>query len=664
MAVVEFALPDSVSTILKPDEDILPTDWTERHRILTDRDAGEPGPFRYDGTPYWIEPTNALVDPRVGTVTVIKASRCGGSELLKNVLAYSIDQRPMPTSYVLPRDTDVTDEFRGALVRMIENSPRLAAHKLPGTWATETSLALDTMLVSAAKASTPMDFIRRTFGLNLFDEVDNCEEQAKSSRLGSIWTLLLERLTTYRHRGKQFGVSTPTTADAAAWQAYEVSDRRRYWTPCPYCGVYQVIHFETLWLMPGFEEIRDPDLITARNLVRHRCENPDCGGMVPDGEKLWMTQRGIWVPACQKIVGTLDVDSAELVARSHFRTPVADRWTPPLKGDAPITRNRGYWLDATVSPWRTFSEILAKFFATKDKPRDYRVFVNSWRALAWREAAQTANVSDLKKRLAGAHAPDVIPARAVKLICYADVQDNRLEYGVAALGPGEEIWLIKQGVAESFEEVEQVAFNTAFPYEDDPDQHLTCELLGYDSGGHRTFESYERWAKRPHEIVLTKGSSKGDMAEKWTLSHVERYLNGQKKPTGIRLFIVNTGIYKEKAYNLYQREGHGPGTFHFHRETTQGFLDQATSEEYVPLKRKKQSKAKYAWQLKTEGRRNEGLDIIVGLLFMADRLNAKLLPTREVLRARASNPLPATTSGTGGGIRMPDGRPFLATRRR
>jgi len=663
IAVVEFALPDSVGAILRPPEEILVTEWVERHRVLSDRDVAQPGPFRYDYTPYWIEPTNALTDPTVGTVTILGPSRCGKSEVLKNVLAYSIDRRPLPAIYVLEREKDIKEEFSGAIRRMIECSPKLASHIRGSNWASDESLVLDTMTVLAGQATTPSDFLRRTSGLNLFDEVDNCEAQAKSERLGSIWTLLLERITTFEHRGKQYGVTTPTLNDGAAWVAYEQSDRRRYWCPCPYCGTYQVLRFENIVLIPGHEEERNPDIVENKNLARYRCEHPDCGGLIANPDKYWMTQRGIWVPACQVIAGRLNVDDPSEVAQSHFRIPLADRFVPKLSGKPPITRNRGYWTDVAISPWRTFSQFLAKFFKTKDNRKDFRVFHNTWRALPWKETTQSADWSELRKKLVGSHSPSLIPCRAVQLLAYADVQDNWLWYGIAAFGPGEECWIVQYGQAESFAEVEKLCLDTPFAYEDNPDLKLTCDLLGFDSGGHRTYESYDRWRMRPDRILLTKGDDQHTGGEKWRMSLLERRLNGERMPTGIKLFRINTGIYKEKLFALYARLGDGAGALHFHRETSDDFLKQATAEEYVRLNNKKRSKPTYGWRLKSDGMPNHMLDVLVGLYFMADRANSRLLPTRDVMLANASRPMTLSGPSGAGGIRKPDGRPWIPGRR-
>jgi hypothetical protein len=143
--------------------------------------------------------------------------------------------------------------------------------------------------------------------------------------------------------------------------------------------------------------------------------------------------------------------------------------------------------------------------------------------------------------------------------------------------------------AESFDEAEKICLDTPYPYEDakdptDPNQCLRGSYLGYDTG-YRTSEVYERWLARPAEIVLHKGWE--TLAEKWKPSNVEYYPNGKKNPHAIRVFHLNTGFFKEKVHGIFKRPGDGPGTLHFHRETSQAYLDQVTAEHYVYRKPKK-----------------------------------------------------------------------------
>ncbi len=82
-------------------EDLLPSEWAERYRVLGG-DAAEPGPWRNDRTPFAVGIMDAFADPGVELVAVMKGAQIAGTETLLNFLGWSIDCNPGPTMVVLP----------------------------------------------------------------------------------------------------------------------------------------------------------------------------------------------------------------------------------------------------------------------------------------------------------------------------------------------------------------------------------------------------------------------------------------------------------------------------------------------------------------------------------------------------------------------------------
>ncbi|NIP84520.1 MAG: hypothetical protein GTO03_02765, partial [Planctomycetales bacterium] len=82
-----------------------------------------PGPFRIARTPYLSEPYQACADPRVTRVILVKSAQVGGTELLNNVLLYTLVEEPRPVLYALPTEDDAKDEATGRLRCMIEDCP-------------------------------------------------------------------------------------------------------------------------------------------------------------------------------------------------------------------------------------------------------------------------------------------------------------------------------------------------------------------------------------------------------------------------------------------------------------------------------------------------------------------------------------------------------------
>jgi phage terminase large subunit GpA-like protein len=200
---------------------------------------------------------------------------------------------------------------------------------------------------------------------------------------------------------------------------------------------------------------------------------------------------------------------------------------------------------------------------------------------------------ELKQKVDIGHPPDVVPARAVTLIGYADVQGaaNGLYYQIWAFGPGEEAWLVRYGQCDTFDDFEQLALDTEYPYEDGRGG-LRCVVVGYDTGdGNRTNEIYERQRLRPNDVILTKGWEVLNGGEKWRPASIEYYPSGRRDPHSIRLHDVNTSFFKGKLLQLYKRPGDGPGVLHLHREVSQAFLDQATSEHSCTAGRRRSRRA-------------------------------------------------------------------------
>jgi phage terminase large subunit GpA-like protein len=85
---------------------------------------------------------------------------------------------------------------------------------------------------------------------------------------------------------------------------------------------------------------------------------------------------------------------------------------------------------------------------------------------------------------------------------------------------------------------------------------------------------------------------------------VEYTPSGKRAPQGMKLWLVDTGFFKQKIHGLFKKPpgAFGPGTSHFDRETTRGYLDQVTAEHHVYRRAKKKAKGKWGWEPKSEGR--------------------------------------------------------------
>lgn len=688
-------MPERVRRLLRPRERISVSHWCDRHRYLDRRFTAEPGPWRTAKVPYLREPLDAFADPHVEQLTFVKCSRVGGTEWQNNVMAWSADCRPMPTMYVQPERPDVADELRGRLRGIFETSPQLQLHIPGGEWCTETAIRLDAMTIYGAWSTSPNTMIRKTIGLAVFDEIDNCEQV--SGPLGNTLKVLRERLVTYGHRGKLILDGTPKGPDGSGWRSLQSSDCRRPHVPCPHCGTLQVLDFDRIVLVKEHARVRDPDRIEAEQLARYQCEG--CDELIDHRQwQAWMISRVVWIPRTQTPISRLpvreargepidgakipkkaqaearrivDVESLAVPPYDPWDPRYADhvQWRPLLDGEAPKTRRRGYWINVLYSPWatRTWSHILAEWFRVHDKPDEKRVFINSWLAQPWEEVVERLDWEELgkKRQDPGALPEGVVPNWAKVLVMGADVQLDYLFYAIRAWGVGERSHLVRHGTVETFEALYQIAFHTGFPLLGDDKQLVRCYALGVDTGYAARIDEAYAFARRPG-VVAMKGVDSADYRTRPT--QIEHLPRGGTKPFGVTLQLVNTSLFKTKVHRLANLPADDPAAWSIHRDATDEYLKQFTNEHQVwethkdARKRRRAGRRRLIWQTKTEGARVDYLDCEVYGAALADILNVPLLRddsplqgtlVRSLPRPGARRPPPAARSGgvfDGGGF--------------
>src|SRR5260221_3457385 len=96
--------------------------WIEAHILLPDVVA-EPGPITL--APYMREIADAIGDPAIERVTVIKSARIGYSTVLTAAIAYHVVEDPCPVLVLLPTQDDCRDYVVSDVERLFDAGPRL-----------------------------------------------------------------------------------------------------------------------------------------------------------------------------------------------------------------------------------------------------------------------------------------------------------------------------------------------------------------------------------------------------------------------------------------------------------------------------------------------------------------------------------------------------------
>ena len=233
----------------------------------------------------------------------------------------------------------------------------------------------DRMFLKFAGANSPADLASDPCKFVFFDEVDKYPRfsgrEADPLKLGS------ERTRTFWNR-KKMKVSTPTVRSGYITRELERSDKRRFWVPCPQCGVYQPLAFRREE-GPGRGELRWPQGASPEDIRKERLAYYECGycqAQISESAKVQMVTGGIWCPD-----GASVEEGGKISGRGR-------------QGD-----HRGYQLSALYSPWVSWSVIAAEFLESKDDAPSLMAFVNSVLGEPWIERTQETKGHHISTRI-------------------------------------------------------------------------------------------------------------------------------------------------------------------------------------------------------------------------------------------------------------------------
>lgn len=303
--------------------------WIERKMVLPEGVSSQPGPVRL--WPFQREIADAIGDPMLEPVTLVKPVRVGFTTLLTSAVASFVANDPAPILCLLPTEADCRD-YMVSDIEPIFAASHAMARVLSGdldeagrNTLMSRRFAGGSLKVVAAKS--PRNLRRHTVRLLFIDEADGMEQTAEGSPI-----LLAERRTMSFPDRKIIMGSTPVHADTSnVLRAYGQSDARVFEAPCPECGTFTEIMWEHITWDEG-----------APDTARFRC--PSCAAEVPERHKPAMVAAGQW------------------------------RATQPhVQGHAGFRLNALVSLHANAS----WAKLATEFAASKDDPSTLQTFVNT-----------------------------------------------------------------------------------------------------------------------------------------------------------------------------------------------------------------------------------------------------------------------------------------------
>lgn len=549
------------------------SEWIETHMRLPEGVSALPG--RVSLWPYQREIADAISDPTLERVTLVKPVRVGFTTLLTGALASYVANEPAPILALLPTEADCRDYTVSDLEPIFDATPALRGLISADADDTGRSTLLSrrfpggSLKIIAAKS--PRNLRRHNVRVLLIDEADAMEAGVEGSPI----TLAERRTLSFANRKIILG-STPTLeATSNVLRAYARSDRRVYEVPCPDCGAFTEIQWSHIEWQPD-----------QPHTAAFRC--PECESLVHERHKATMVQKGRW------------------------------RATEPL-----VEGHAGFRLNALVSTLAnaSWAKLAAEFVEAKKQPDTLQVFVNTILAQGWREAAEEIDEAALAARAEPFGLPDAIPADVLFVTAGVDVQRDRLE--VVFLGHGrDDLFVLSQFVIWGDPMADDVwaelddALKTIWKHP--KGGILRVDAAAVDAGDGETMDRVMSFC-RPRSnrrIYAIKGAAGN------------RPVIRASDTKGSRLFIVGVDSVKSQ---LTSRLSRGK-TVRFSDSLEGRFYEELASERLV-MRYVKGAPVRQ-WE-RIPGRRAESLDCVVYGLAVRALVNAKVERREEEVESKA-----------------------------
>jgi phage terminase large subunit GpA-like protein len=517
---LELVRREALKALLPPPNMAL-ADWIESNVYLPETVSALPG--RVHLWQFQRGICDAIDDPDIERVTIIKPVRVGFTTLLTATLASFVANAPAPILSVQPTESDCRDYMVSDVEPTFGASPNLRHLLTDDADASGRSTLLSRKFPAGSlklvAAKSPRNLRRHTAKILMMDEIDAMEPGPEGDPL-----ILAERRTLTFADRKIIAGSTPVFDHGPVSRLYALSDMRIFEVPCPECGDFT----EIMWSHIQWDEGK-PE--TAHFVCPH------CGSCVDERHKASMMAKGRWRATA-----------------------------PNVKGHA------GFRLNALISPHKNASwgRLAAEFIAAKDDPATLQVFVNTLLGQPWREAADDLDESDLMNcrepfGLAS------IPADVLLMTAGVDCQDDRLE--VVFVGHGKTESFIMAHVViwgpvdadSTWIELDDL-LRTTWTHPGGGAMRLDAAVIDSGDGGHSDLVHAFTRSRFARKIVSGKG-----------VSGFSRPLIQRSATKGAPLFLIGVDAIKSQ---LFTRLNRGSG-IRFSTDLEPVFFEQLASERRV-----------------------------------------------------------------------------------
>lgn len=560
--------------------------WADSRLVLPREMSSEPGPMRLSRTPYLRQIFQDLADPGIAEIDLMFGTQLGKSTALIAAMGYVIDHDPAPIMMVRPTRDEAKQFSKQRIAPLVAANDCLSRRIAPARERNSSNTVLVKVFAGGilvmTGANSPAGLASMPAKWLLFDEVDDYPEDAGGQ--GEPTAIATARQDTYARR-KCIKCSSPKRPKGLSMieAEFEAGCGFRYFVPCPHCGHKQTLRWAQLkW------RGRDP------SSAAYACE--ECGALISEHFKTQMLEGGEWHAA------------------------------------RPEIRKRSYHLNSLYSPlgWLSWAKLAGEWIRAQDQEATgrlgpLRAFINTRLAETWEEKAAKLAPNELREA-AEPFPLRQVPQEGLLLVAFVDVQDNRFEVGVWALGRDDHMYTVDHRVIPAnpglLSDWGKVDAALAERYWHVAGVSMGIEAAAIDSGGHYTHDVYRFVRSMPtwRRIAATKGAGTArGMPIFGKSAVVDVNIDGATIKGGVRLWFVGVNEAKDLLFNRI-----AAGRVHISRDLPANWFEQMTAEHRT-TKRSIYGE-RNVWVKKAGNARNEAWDIAVGAIWCAERLGVSSWP--------------------------------------
>lgn len=563
------------------------SEWADAEFYLAAQSSANPGKWRTQ--PAQRDILDAMGDPAIERVSVMKSTRVGGTKMAVATMLSKVVNDPCPMMIMLPTEDGAKKWSLEELAPTIAVCPSVAALVEEAASRSSANTTLFKMFpggaMSIVGANSPSNLRQVSRRLLICDEVDAYPQSAGTE--GDPIALAEQRTADYWDR-KLIFISTPLLAGTSHIERlYLEGDQRRYYVPCPTCGHMEFLTFRE---HSGDEEEGDePGRRGAGHFMRWPEGRPEeahfiCrsrGCRIEEREKVEMMERGEW------------------------------RAAAPFRGHASFHIWRAY----SYSPNARWGQIAAEFMkANRGGPEKLKTFVNTALAETFHERGEAPDWERIHQRRE-TYKIGTVPDGVIFLTAGVDVQKNRLVYDVVGWGANRESWGIECGELmgdpagdEVWKELDGLLDQK---WANASGVEFGIVRMGVDSGD-QTQEVYNYCRRRWPRVHATKGIGTASVLI-GAAKAVDVTWRGKRMARGCLMWPIGVNIAKGEFMGWLKMKGPAagfedfpPGWCHF-PEFPEEYFRQITAEQLVTIKHRRTGRVTREWQI-IPGRQNHWLD--------------------------------------------------------